>query len=427
MTGATATRAAAMITRSDNDAAWALYPKVGRDGLEPWIAAHYGVTGLGGPPTMPGIWGSTQLTAAGLVRLYAKLKADPTVWPWLSTHLHHYEQRTASTVSRTPSASPPPSRRPAVKNGWDTNRNPAHPTERDRQQHRLRRWRPVRRRRARRGSGSSLYYAGGEAVVTHQARADHGRDDGGIPAGVERASTTARVPSASTPKSSPAHPWWCSTPGHNGGNASHVAQINKLVDCGLRQATRRATPPAPRRTPGTPNTPSRGTSSKRVRSDPAGPRGARADDPQQRLRRRAVRRRPGARLESAKGVAVSVAIHADGAPSSRVTASTSTRTAGVPSGCVRGDRRQDHRARQGSARARCPRRPAWSPRPTSARNGYYYRTDLAGPEPDDHPDVVPRAGQHAQRPRRRRCSARRAGRQRIAAAVAAGILAYLKR
>jgi hypothetical protein len=79
MNGGTATLATVMIERSDNDAAWTLYPRVGGDALLPWIAKHYHIADLGAPPSMPGIWGSTQLTATGLVRFYQAVKAHPAV------------------------------------------------------------------------------------------------------------------------------------------------------------------------------------------------------------------------------------------------------------------------------------------------------------------------------------------------------------
>jgi hypothetical protein len=83
MRGSTASLATKMITRSDDAAANALYGMVGGDGLIDWVKAHYDVRSLGGPPTPPGRWGNTRITARGLVHLYHKLKADPKVAPWL--------------------------------------------------------------------------------------------------------------------------------------------------------------------------------------------------------------------------------------------------------------------------------------------------------------------------------------------------------
>ena len=84
MTGSTADTAYQMITSSNDDAADTLYGLVGSDAVLPTIADHYGITNLGSPPTDTGQWGETQITADGLVHLYAKLKTDPQVWPWLS-------------------------------------------------------------------------------------------------------------------------------------------------------------------------------------------------------------------------------------------------------------------------------------------------------------------------------------------------------
>jgi hypothetical protein len=76
MHGTVATKARSMITRSDNKAAWALYPRVGRDHLLPWIESHYHLSGIGAPPTMHGMWGSTQITARGMVRFYTAVQRD---------------------------------------------------------------------------------------------------------------------------------------------------------------------------------------------------------------------------------------------------------------------------------------------------------------------------------------------------------------
>ena len=88
MKGDTADSAYRMITRSDDGAASALYGLAGGDGVVPWIAKHYGISNLGTPPTRPGWWGNTHITAAGMARFYAKVKADPLVWPWLSKAMH---------------------------------------------------------------------------------------------------------------------------------------------------------------------------------------------------------------------------------------------------------------------------------------------------------------------------------------------------
>ena len=83
MSGTVATQAYSMITRSDDDAATALYGRVGGDGVMPAVAARYGLGDFFGRPTAAGWWGLTQITAEGIVRLYDKIAADPVVAPWL--------------------------------------------------------------------------------------------------------------------------------------------------------------------------------------------------------------------------------------------------------------------------------------------------------------------------------------------------------
>lgn len=168
MHGHTATLASSMIRRSDNAAAWKLYPLVGRDALLPWIARHYRISGLGARPSMPGVWGSTRITAAGLARFYAKVRHDHDVWPWLSHQMHAYARVSAGhepnafgLAAAQPSA--------AVKNGWDTNRDVAHRSnaiinttgfaDHDRYAVAILSEGPHR-----------LYYRAGEAIVTHEAK-----------------------------------------------------------------------------------------------------------------------------------------------------------------------------------------------------------------------------------------------------------------
>jgi len=88
MTGDRADTAYRMITRSDDGAASALYGFAGGDELVTWIGKHYGIPHLGTPPTRAGWWSNTHISAVGLVRFYAKVKADPLVWPWLSKAMH---------------------------------------------------------------------------------------------------------------------------------------------------------------------------------------------------------------------------------------------------------------------------------------------------------------------------------------------------
>ncbi len=89
MHGTTATRAYYMITHSDDAIASSLYGSVGGDSLINWVKAHWHVPTLGSPPRRAGWWGNTHITSDGLVRLYAKLHADPKVASWLLNAMHH--------------------------------------------------------------------------------------------------------------------------------------------------------------------------------------------------------------------------------------------------------------------------------------------------------------------------------------------------
>jgi hypothetical protein len=88
LTGDRADIAFRMIARSDDGAMDALYGFAGADQVTPWIAQHYDIPDLGAPPNQVGWWSNAKITAAGLVRFYAKVKADPKVWPWLSKAMH---------------------------------------------------------------------------------------------------------------------------------------------------------------------------------------------------------------------------------------------------------------------------------------------------------------------------------------------------
>ncbi len=89
MHGSTAQRAWKMITQSDDAIASAFYGSVGGDNLINWMKARYHVPDLGYPPSQPGWWGNTHLRPSGLVKLYAKLKRDPVVAPWLLNAMRH--------------------------------------------------------------------------------------------------------------------------------------------------------------------------------------------------------------------------------------------------------------------------------------------------------------------------------------------------
>lgn len=83
MHGSTSTRAKRMIACSNDGIANSFYGSVGGDGLLSWTKSKYKVPTLGRGPIRGGWWGSNRITAEGMVRLYAKLKADRQVWPWL--------------------------------------------------------------------------------------------------------------------------------------------------------------------------------------------------------------------------------------------------------------------------------------------------------------------------------------------------------
>ena len=117
LTGDRADMAYRMITRSDDGAASALYGFAGGDGVVPWIAKHYGISNLGSPPTRPGWWGNTHISAVGLARFYAKVKADPLVWPWLSKAMHRATEY-ASDGTYQFFGLKQADRHAAIKQGW---------------------------------------------------------------------------------------------------------------------------------------------------------------------------------------------------------------------------------------------------------------------------------------------------------------------
>lgn len=123
MSGATAATAYQMIVTSDDDAADALYGLVGGDSVITTVAAHYSIPNLGSPPAATGQWGETQITADGLVHLYAKLKADPQVWPWLSNAMSNTAQRGSDGTDQF-FGIPTAATDWAVKQGWMTGLGP---------------------------------------------------------------------------------------------------------------------------------------------------------------------------------------------------------------------------------------------------------------------------------------------------------------
>ena len=117
MTGATAATAQQMIALSDDDAADALYELAGGDAIVTDVAAHYGITNLGSPPADTGQWGESTVTADGLARLYAALKADPVVWPWLSQAMSAAQQTAADGTNQF-FGIPTATTGWAIKQGW---------------------------------------------------------------------------------------------------------------------------------------------------------------------------------------------------------------------------------------------------------------------------------------------------------------------
>ena len=117
MHGSTAARAWKMITQSDDAIASAFYGSVGGDRLINWMKARYHEPDLGYPPSRAGWWGNTHLRPCGLVKLYAKLKRDRRVAPWLLNAMHHAREYGSDGTYQyfgIPSAT----KGFAVKQGW---------------------------------------------------------------------------------------------------------------------------------------------------------------------------------------------------------------------------------------------------------------------------------------------------------------------
>lgn len=117
MHGTTAKRAYKMITQSDDAIASSLYGSVAGDHLITWVKKHWHVPSLGHEPIRNNWWGSTRITSDGLVRLYAKLKADKKVGPWLLNAMHHHYVHGSDGFNQSfgiPSATS----HAAVKQGW---------------------------------------------------------------------------------------------------------------------------------------------------------------------------------------------------------------------------------------------------------------------------------------------------------------------
>jgi hypothetical protein len=122
MTGSTEATAYEMITESDDDDADALYGLVGGADVLPWAESYFHITDLGAPPADPGHWGNTEITAQGMVYLYAAIAKDPTVGPWLMNAMAHTTTSAADGTDQSfgiPSATTGA----AVKQGWGDDGN----------------------------------------------------------------------------------------------------------------------------------------------------------------------------------------------------------------------------------------------------------------------------------------------------------------
>ncbi|GAB2480291.1 IPT/TIG domain-containing protein [Jatrophihabitans fulvus] len=115
--GSTSSAAWKMITQSDDGIASSLYGSVGGDSLDSWVKSFYKVPTLGSGPLRPGWWGSFRVTSDGLVRLYAKLKKDKKVWPWLSKAMHAHTTYGSDGFYQA-FGLPQASSNVAVKQGW---------------------------------------------------------------------------------------------------------------------------------------------------------------------------------------------------------------------------------------------------------------------------------------------------------------------
>jgi Beta-lactamase enzyme family len=117
MHGQTEALARTMIAASDDPAADLLYLQAGGESVLPSVAQHYGIADLGTPTATPGHWGLTQISAKGLVHLYAAIARDPAVYPWLSGAMAG-ALRTASDGTDQGFGLPAAVSQVAVKQGW---------------------------------------------------------------------------------------------------------------------------------------------------------------------------------------------------------------------------------------------------------------------------------------------------------------------
>ena len=153
---------------------------------------------------MRGIWGSTQLTARGMVRFYRAVHDDPKVWPWLLRAMHAYTQdqleRRAERVRHR--------------------RGPAQGGDQERLGHRP-------RRRSIRPTRSSTPPASCAATTTQSRSSPRVRTTSTTrPASASSPAPRCAWSAASAAASIPALPATRTVvldPGHNGGNSTHLA------------------------------------------------------------------------------------------------------------------------------------------------------------------------------------------------------------
>jgi hypothetical protein len=114
--GTTAQLAARMIELSDDDAATALYGRVGGDSLYLWVRAKFHIPVA--PPPDPGFWGETRITAAGMISFYNQVATLKGVGGWLMTAMGHYSCTAADGWPQCFGIPSVAASRPRIKQGW---------------------------------------------------------------------------------------------------------------------------------------------------------------------------------------------------------------------------------------------------------------------------------------------------------------------
>jgi len=106
-----------MITRSDDDAANALWYTVGGPYVINRVIARYKLPFLGSPNSRPGYWGNTHITAKGMVYLYKAIKSDPVVGPWMINAMAHAKKYGKDGTMQF-FGIPQATKQFAIKQGW---------------------------------------------------------------------------------------------------------------------------------------------------------------------------------------------------------------------------------------------------------------------------------------------------------------------